>query len=128
MPPESMEDACNSILSVIRRAVSTTKESEIINLDPILSSLAYKDLVENLFGSKSNCIAEVVPIVTRAYEELFMREPVDKVSTVPTNPLFARLNTRDCAGLFMSKNQNNQMLDSILGPRDVLTNFVLLVG
>ena len=82
MPPESMDDACNSILSVINRAVRHTDECEIINLDPILSSLAYKDLVENLFGSKSNCSAAAVPVVTKAYEESFMREPVDKVSFV----------------------------------------------
>ena len=80
MPPESMEDACNNILSVIRKAVRLTEESEMINLDPILSSLPYKDLVENLFGSKSNCSAGAVPVVTKAYEESFMREPIDKVS------------------------------------------------
>jgi hypothetical protein len=76
MPPESMHDACNNILSAVRRASGSTIEDLVLNLDPILSNVAYKDLVENLFGTDSNCLAPTVPLITKAYEESFMREPI----------------------------------------------------
>jgi hypothetical protein len=77
MPPESMHDACNNILSAIHRAKGHSIDNIILNLDPILSNVAYKDLVENLFGTESNCVAPVIPLVTKAYEESFMREVID---------------------------------------------------
>jgi hypothetical protein len=73
-----MGDACNSIMSAIDRAVKQGDNRDIIDLHPILSSIAYKDLVENLFGSDSNCKPPEIPIVARKYEECFMREPIDK--------------------------------------------------
>ena len=77
MPPESMHDACNNILSAICRAKGESIENGILNLDPILSNVAYKDLVENLFGVDSNCVAPTIPVITKAYEESFMREAID---------------------------------------------------
>jgi hypothetical protein len=74
MPPESMHDACNNILSAICRANGDPIENVVINLDPIISNAAYKDLVENLFSSDSNCVAPTIPIVSKSYEESFMRE------------------------------------------------------
>jgi hypothetical protein len=76
MPPKSMQDACNNILYAIGRASGNPAEDFALNLDPILSNVAYKDLVENLFGSDSNCVVPVIPLVTKAYEESFMREVV----------------------------------------------------
>jgi hypothetical protein len=76
MPPKSMQDACNHILYAIGRASGNPVENFALNLDPILSNVAYKDLVENLFGSDSNCVVPVIPLVTKAYEESFMREAV----------------------------------------------------
>jgi hypothetical protein len=77
MPPESMQDACDNIMSAIFRAKAQSVDDVILNLDPILSNVAYKDLVENLFGVDSNCVAPVIPVVTKAYEESFMREAID---------------------------------------------------
>jgi hypothetical protein len=83
MPPESMSDACNNILSSLCRANGQSIENIILNLDPILSNVAYKDLVENLFGTDSNCVAPTIPVVTKAYEESFMREAVDSKVSIP---------------------------------------------
>jgi hypothetical protein len=83
MPPESMHDACNSILRAICQANGHTVEDIILNLDPILSNVAYKDLVENLFGTESCCVAPTIPLITKAYEESFMREAIhSKVGAV----------------------------------------------
>jgi hypothetical protein len=87
MPPESMHDACNNILSAIHRANGQSIDNVILHLDPILSNVAYKDLVENLFGMDSNCVAPVIPVVTKAYEESFMREVID--SKVDFHPVCA---------------------------------------
>jgi hypothetical protein len=64
MPPESMQDACNNILSAICRADGCTP-NKVLDLDPILSNAAYKGLVENLFGSDSNCVAPTIPVITK---------------------------------------------------------------
>jgi hypothetical protein len=77
MPPESMHDACNNILSAICRATGHCVDNITLNLDPILSNVAYKDLVENLFGVDSHCVAPEITVVTKAYEESFMREAMD---------------------------------------------------
>jgi len=71
-----MHDACNSILRAICQANGHTVEDVILNLDPILSNVAYKDLVENLFGTESCCVAPTIPLITKAYEESFMREAI----------------------------------------------------
>jgi hypothetical protein len=76
MPATSMRDACNNILSAICRASGNCIDDIVLNLDPILSNVAYKDLVENLFGSDSKSVAPTIPLITKAYEESFMREPM----------------------------------------------------
>jgi hypothetical protein len=85
MPPQSLHDACNNILSVICRANRHCIDNIILNLDPILSNVAYKDLVENLFGVDSHCVAPVITVVTKAYEESFMREAIDSKVTAVFN-------------------------------------------
>lgn len=53
-----------------------------INLDHILSSTPYKDMLRDLFGADSSTRASkslrvpAIPVVTKAYEESFMREPM----------------------------------------------------
>lgn len=47
-----------------------------LSLDGILSRVPYKEMLSNLFGG-SGVVPPSVPHVTRAYEESFMREPVD---------------------------------------------------
>jgi hypothetical protein len=86
MPPESMQDACDNIMSAICKARGQSVDDIILNLDPILSNVAYKDLVENLFGVDSNCVAPVIPVVTKAYEESFMREAIDSKVCVSNWP------------------------------------------
>lgn len=76
MPPQSVEDVCRNILSSIYAASKRSGEVEILNLDPILSTSSYRNLVENLFNSSSDCVAPVIPVISKAYEESFMREPI----------------------------------------------------
>jgi hypothetical protein len=72
------EDSCaeDGILSVIKRHVNNNKFApaipEELQLDHILSSVPYQAMLESLFGSVES--AQTVPLVTKAYEESYMRE------------------------------------------------------
>jgi hypothetical protein len=66
--------------SIMRRLNTTDTLAEALtpslNLDHILSRVPYKSMLENLFSGTSltDSVPEV-PILTRAYEESFMRQP-----------------------------------------------------
>jgi hypothetical protein len=45
-----------------------------LDLDAILSRVPYREILENLYGREPYARAEV-PVVSRAYEEAFLREP-----------------------------------------------------
>ena len=51
-----------------------------INLDHILSKVPYKDMLKDLFGSNASCPkgyrAPIIPVVSRVYEESYMRQPM----------------------------------------------------
>jgi hypothetical protein len=51
-----------------------------VNLDHILSCVPYRDLLRDLFGTGSSSSSSLapppVPVVTKSYEESFMREPM----------------------------------------------------
>ena len=93
MPPRSMVDACNSILRGINKGragnaqFATPDDNGVVmdaqsmcigelNMDSILSRLPYKKMLEDLFSGEG-VKAPHVPVVTKAYEESMMREPID---------------------------------------------------
>lgn len=68
----SLNELCNSICQTILDSKSA-QASEALSFETILSNVPYQKILENLFGGASmpNC---TVPVVTKAYEESFMRE------------------------------------------------------
>jgi hypothetical protein len=76
----SMPDACHNILRAIHKhdgAVLDAAENDLnLSLDNILSRVPYKHMLEDLFSNE--CVTgPVVPIITKAYEESYMRGPID---------------------------------------------------
>lgn len=73
------QDACNGILCAITDAVrNSTPLHTQLAFDHIMSSAPYRCLVESLFASDDVRSAPEIPIVCRAYEESYMRGPVNK--------------------------------------------------
>ncbi len=64
--------------TLILRNLNTTTNApatpDELNLDVILSRVPYKEILENLYG-RDEYTAPPVPLITRVYEESFMREP-----------------------------------------------------
>lgn len=88
-PPQSARDACENILASIQRCQNISSKQTLplckkdlisINLDHILSRVPYKEMLKDLFGSnaslQSGYRAPQIPVVTKAYEESFMRQPI----------------------------------------------------
>jgi hypothetical protein len=67
----------DSIVGLIRRQVNDTRFApatpEELQLDHVLSGVPYRDMLESLFGTVSGQ-TPTLPIITKAYEESFMRE------------------------------------------------------
>lgn len=67
----------DSIVGLIKRQVNDSRFApatpEELQLDHVLSSVPYRDMLESLFGTVSGQ-APKIPIITKAYEESFMRE------------------------------------------------------
>lgn len=81
-PPPSADDAMrNAVFSSIRDSiskgvlsrVSSNRKPSDIDLDTVLSRIPYHKMLEDLFGGEQT-LPDDVPVVTRAYEEQFMRE------------------------------------------------------
>ena len=68
----------DSVVDVIKRHVNTNKFApaipEELQLDHVLSSVPYQAMLESLFGGVSGPVPDV-PLITKTYEESFMREP-----------------------------------------------------
>lgn len=79
MGVKSTQDVCRSILQVLNRTTrvgSDVQETYELDLDHVLSRVPYKEILRDLFGSVGGTQAPVhVPVVSRVYEEQFMREP-----------------------------------------------------
>ncbi len=101
-PPQSAKDACENILAAIQRcsafACKHAAHEEIpsiqVNLDHILSRVPYKEMLKDLFASNASIVqhqqpssgavvvgagtltyrAPQIPVVSKAYEESFMRQ------------------------------------------------------
>ena len=71
-------DDHDSVVDVIKRQVNTNKFApaipEELQLDHVLSSVPYQTMLESLFGGVSGLVPDV-PLITKTYEESFMREP-----------------------------------------------------
>jgi hypothetical protein len=71
-------DDFNCIVSVIKRQVNSNKFApgtpDELQLDHVLSGVPYQAMLESLFGGISGP-SPSVPLVTKAFEEAFMREP-----------------------------------------------------
>lgn len=77
-PPVAFQsDLQQTIMRRLNTAVTAPPPPEL-NLDHILARVPYKSMLENLFGSADQQQAELpdVPILGRAYEESFMRQPM----------------------------------------------------
>jgi hypothetical protein len=65
--------------SLILRNVNTASRAPAtpaeLNLDAILSRVPYREILENLYGREHYPHPDV-PVITRAYEEAFLREPM----------------------------------------------------
>lgn len=59
-------------INTASRAPATPAE---LDLDAILSRVPYREILENLYGREQYPHLEV-PVITRAYEEAFLREPM----------------------------------------------------
>lgn len=98
-PKQSAKDACRSIMDAIQKCnafcasleskkLSGSQEEdaeESISLDHVLSSAPFRSMLQDLLGfsSSSSSSEEAsgtggleIPLVTKSYEEMFMREPV----------------------------------------------------
>jgi hypothetical protein len=68
----------DGIVDVIKRRVNDSRFAPAmpveLQLDHVLSSVPYQAMLESLFGGVSQPAREV-PLVTKSYEESFMREP-----------------------------------------------------
>lgn len=66
-------DICREIINV-----QEPKDKDmLLSFDSVLSLLPYKDILDNIFGNSSMTLKDL-PVITRAYEESFMREPLNR--------------------------------------------------
>ncbi len=75
-PAVPLEDL--QLPSLILRSLNTSSRApatpDELNLDVILSRVPYKEILESLY-SREEYAAPPVPVISRVYEESFMREP-----------------------------------------------------
>ncbi len=72
--PVSLNELCGSICQVILDSKSK-QSSETLTFETVLSNVPYQKILENLFGGGS-MPDYAVPVITKAFEESFMREPM----------------------------------------------------
>jgi len=76
-PAKEVEDL--RLPSLILRSLNTASREpatpDELDLDVILSRVPYREILENLYGRDQSPTSDV-PVVSRIYEESFMREPV----------------------------------------------------
>lgn len=79
MGVRSTEDVCRSILQGLNRSPMVNADGEnmldALNLDHVLSRVPYKQMLQDLFCGGRDLGTLDVPVVSRAYEEQYMREP-----------------------------------------------------
>ena len=94
--PVSVHDLAQTIADSILESSSARPEACVLNLNTILSGVAYREILQNLFGGSDDALLEEVPVVSKAYEEAFLRE-----SMLPSErPCVMGV---ECEGHFISK-------------------------
>jgi hypothetical protein len=71
--PVSLRELARSISQSILSTASARLDPTSLNLSTILSGVAYREILENLFGDGDGVSAEI-PVVSKAYEEAYLRE------------------------------------------------------
>ena len=92
--PEEIE-ICRRILSNLNKGKRVGDLPEQLNLETLLSSMSYRSLLCNMIGIGSNKALKPVnlPLITKAYEESYLREPMGTERKCASNLL--------CEGLFI---------------------------
>lgn len=71
-----IEDTCSSILTTIQNNLNTStfiNDLEQMKIDSIINTIPYQQIVNNIFEDQIQNNVEI-PIITKAYEEMYMRE------------------------------------------------------
>ena len=75
---KSLEDLSSEICREIL-GVKTPKDLEqLMSFDSVLSSVPYQQILQNLFGGSESMPSKDIVVVTRSYEESYMREPLNR--------------------------------------------------
>lgn len=74
---ENVTDIYDAIRHSVTRQMQMELTESVIELDTILSRVSYREMLETLFGSDNSLLDDVV-VVSRVYEESYMRECVSK--------------------------------------------------
>ena len=73
LEPVSLRELARSISQSILSTAPARLDPSALNLNTILSGVAYREILENLFGDGEGVSAEI-PVVSKAYEEAYLRE------------------------------------------------------
>lgn len=94
-------EICRRILLNLNRGRRQTELPDHLNLETLLSGMSYKSLLCNMLGAgetePNGGIKVSLPLVTKAYEETFMREAMPTEKKCASNSL--------CEGLFIDSTQ-----------------------
>lgn len=77
----SCADVCCSILQSINKGskpgtANAHEGTDLdLDLDHVLSRVSYRDLLRDMFGNRGDVACPSIPVITRRYEEQYMREP-----------------------------------------------------
>jgi hypothetical protein len=75
LPPVPFQSSLQQ--TIVRRLNAPEQPAPVdIRLDHILSRVPYRSMLENLFQCAAEAPSKDVPILSRAYEESFMRQPL----------------------------------------------------
>ena len=76
-PVGFVSDLQNGIRRSLNQDPTRADPGGELDMDHILSRVPYRDMLENLFGEHSDGLAPApeLPIITKVYEESFMRQP-----------------------------------------------------
>lgn len=74
---ESLQDLSLEICREILNVKEPKDFESLMDFNTVLSSLPYQQILQNLFGS-SPVTLKNISLITRSYEESFMREPINR--------------------------------------------------
>lgn len=74
-PVEFVSDLQNTIRRSLNHSAPATEADAGMDMDHILSRVPYRDMLENLFADGAPAAAPELPLIAKAFEESFMRQP-----------------------------------------------------